>query len=209
MQIALLLAPPIALSFIILGDNAKQWASWLSFAQHGCVAMLVNEHSLHDVEDLRTGKMCQLPLVTQRHDVHFLNQDEVISSLGIDGVVSAKCWMGSCGGIAPDNSCSHKANQLFKSIVSNSDILDEKGARCLLERCGVRLVTTADGICCHCFLIHTLAMQNFMLLLSLFDVALAGCSSNRHKRHGLTSQSNNLVCCEISSPAASFFLHTR
>eukprot|EP00978_Attheya_sp_CCMP212_P007352 scaffold17117_cov52-Attheya_sp.AAC.2 len=99
MQIALILAPPITLFFIILGgfyvpfdsmNAGVQWMSWLSFARYGYSSMLVNEFAgryipCADTEDIAVSigisGECPLP------------GDDVIASLAIEGV-SANFWFG-------------------------------------------------------------------------------------------------------------------
>jgi hypothetical protein len=94
-QIALILAPPITLLFMILGGFyipfesmhvGIQWASWLSFARYGYSAMLINEYSGRDIpcaEDdnnvaVSIGDIDECPLPGE----------EVVASLGIYGIAS-------------------------------------------------------------------------------------------------------------------------
>ncbi|CAB9519200.1 Putative white-brown complex homolog protein 30 [Seminavis robusta] len=102
MSIALILAPPITLFFMIMGgfyiplqnmNPAVRWLSWLSFAQYGYSAMLVNEFGgrdipcAHEVGDdqvsVSIGETGQCPLPG----------DEVLASLGVEGV-STSYWFG-------------------------------------------------------------------------------------------------------------------
>ena len=101
MAMALVLAPPITLFFMIMGGfyipfesmhAGIRWASWLSFARYGYSSMLVNEYGGRDIvcasdegEDVaisigETGE-CPVP------------GEDVLSSLGIDGV-STNYWFG-------------------------------------------------------------------------------------------------------------------
>jgi len=104
MEIALILAPPITLFFMIMGGfyipfdsmhPGVRWLSWLSFARYGYSGMLVNEYIGRDIpcasdegEDVsvsigETGT-CPVP------------GEDVLLSLGIEGV-SSNFWF--CVGI--------------------------------------------------------------------------------------------------------------
>ena len=93
-QMALVLAPPLTLFFMIMGgfyipfENMHpgvEWASYLSFCRYGYSALIINEYSGHDIpcEDdendvgvrsgTSTSSECPLP------------GEEIISSLGIKG----------------------------------------------------------------------------------------------------------------------------
>lgn len=101
MQIALMLAPPITLFFMIMGgfyipfENMHpgvRWLSWLSFARHGYSSMLVNEFGGRDIPcgseqgdsvAISIGDTGECPLPGE----------EVLASLGIDGI-STNYWTG-------------------------------------------------------------------------------------------------------------------
>lgn len=87
--IALILAPPITLFFMILGGfyipyesmhPGIEWASWLSFARYGYSAMIINEYQGRDIpcSDSEEGAVtigeCPLP------------GEEVLHGLGITGI---------------------------------------------------------------------------------------------------------------------------
>jgi len=90
-QMALVLAPPITLFFMIMGgfyipfpnmNPGVEWASYLSFARYGYSALIINEYEGRDVPcatddvSVSVGVTDQCPLPGE----------EVIAGLGIDGV---------------------------------------------------------------------------------------------------------------------------
>jgi ABC-type multidrug transport system ATPase subunit/ABC-type multidrug transport system permease subunit len=94
MQVALVLAPPITLFFMIMGgfyiplqnmNRGIAWASWISFARYGYSALIINEYAGRDIPCLDDGEasiaigtgVCPLP------------GEEVIASLGITGVAES------------------------------------------------------------------------------------------------------------------------
>jgi ABC-type multidrug transport system ATPase subunit/ABC-type multidrug transport system permease subunit len=94
MQIAMILAPPITLFFIIMAgfyipiENMHvgvKWASWLSFARYGYSALIINEYDGRDIPCTSDGVA-----VTIGNSVACpLPGEEVIQSLGIDGVAES------------------------------------------------------------------------------------------------------------------------
>lgn len=99
MQIALILAPPITLFFILMGgfyipfesmNPFISWLSWLSFARYGYSSFLINEYAGRDIpcaeEDatfLIGTDECPLP------------GDAVLADLGVTGV-PANFWFNVC-----------------------------------------------------------------------------------------------------------------
>ncbi len=96
MQIALILAPPLTLFFMIMGgfyiplNNFRpwiKWLSWLSFARYGYSALLLNEFYGRDIPcaggptSIAIGNTGECPLPG----------DSITSSLGITGV-STSYW---------------------------------------------------------------------------------------------------------------------
>jgi ABC-type multidrug transport system ATPase subunit len=94
MQIALILAPPITLFFMIMGgfyipiSNMHigiQWASWVSFARYGYSALIINEYGGRDIPcttdditvQIGNSNACPLP------------GEEVIDSMGYQGVAES------------------------------------------------------------------------------------------------------------------------
>jgi hypothetical protein len=94
MQIALIMAPPITLLFMVIGgfyipiqsmNIGIQWASWLSFARYGYSALIINEYGGRHIPcasgdiavEIGNSDACPLP------------GEEVISSLGIEGVAES------------------------------------------------------------------------------------------------------------------------
>jgi ABC-type multidrug transport system permease subunit len=94
MQIALILAPPITLFFMIMGgfyipiqsmNVGIQWASWLSFARYGYSALIINEYDGRDI----TCSTNDVAIKIGNSDACPLPGEEVISSLGIEGVAES------------------------------------------------------------------------------------------------------------------------
>jgi ABC-type multidrug transport system ATPase subunit/ABC-type multidrug transport system permease subunit len=101
MSMALILAPPITLFFIIMGgfyipfENMHPgvlWLSWLSFARYGYSSMLVNEFQGRDIPcasdvgdtiSVSIGEPGECPLPG----------DDVLAKLGIEGI-STNFWFG-------------------------------------------------------------------------------------------------------------------
>jgi ABC-type multidrug transport system ATPase subunit len=94
MQIALILAPPITLFFIIMAGFyiplqsmhvGIQWASWLSFARYGYSALIINEYEgriipcTSDEVAVTVGNSGDCPLLGE----------EVIRLLGIEGIAES------------------------------------------------------------------------------------------------------------------------
>jgi hypothetical protein len=96
MQIALILAPPITLFFMIMGgfyipiqnmNVGIQWASWLSFARYGYSALIINEYDGRDIPCSSNDVAIKIG----NSDACPLPGEEVISSLGMEGV-SESYW---------------------------------------------------------------------------------------------------------------------
>ena len=101
MGVALILAPPITLFFIIMGgfyipyENMHpliRWMSWLSFARYGYTGMLVNEYGGREIPcaneqgdtvAISIGETGECPLPGE----------EVLASLGIEGIATSY-WFG-------------------------------------------------------------------------------------------------------------------
>jgi len=98
MAIALILAPPITLFFMIMGGfyipfesmhAGVRWLSWLSFARYGYSSMLVNEFGDRDVP---CGDDVAISIGTESGECPVPGED-ILSSLGIVGV-STNYWFG-------------------------------------------------------------------------------------------------------------------
>lgn len=90
-QIALILAPPITLFFMIMGgfyipfENMHagyEWATWLSFARYGYSALVINEYEGRDIPCAEGEASIQIGLSESCP----LPGEEVIAGLGINGV---------------------------------------------------------------------------------------------------------------------------
>jgi len=93
-QLALVLAPPITLFFMIMGGfyiplqnmhPGIKWVSWFSFARYGYTALLINEYEERDVA-CATG---EVPIQIGDADVCPLPGEDILSGLGIVGVSSS------------------------------------------------------------------------------------------------------------------------
>lgn len=96
-QLALVLAPPITLFFMILGgfyiplENMHvgiKWATWLSFARYGYIALLVNEYAERNIP---CGGERNAPIQIGVTDQCPLPGEEVLASMGISGL-SEEYW---------------------------------------------------------------------------------------------------------------------
>lgn len=97
MQLALVLAPPITLFFMIMGGfyipfsnmhPGIQWATWLSFARYGYTALLVNEYGGRDIPCADDG---DASIQIGATDSCPVPGEEVLASLGITGI-SESYW---------------------------------------------------------------------------------------------------------------------
>lgn len=96
MHVALVLAPPLTLFFIIMGgfyipyENMHKgvyWASWLSFARYGYSALIINEYAGRDIACASADELSIS--IGGASDSCPLLGDDIISSLGISGVAES------------------------------------------------------------------------------------------------------------------------
>ena len=101
MAIALVLAPPITLFFMIMGGfyipfesmhPGIRWASWLSFARYGYSSMLINEYGGRDITCASDEGQDAAISIGATGECPVPGED-VLSSLGIEGI-SANYWFG-------------------------------------------------------------------------------------------------------------------
>ena len=97
MEIALILAPPITLFFILMGgfyipyesmNPFISWLSWLSFARYGYSSFIINEYEGRDIPCADDD----ITFVIGGNEECPVSGDDVIADLGISGVVPANFW---------------------------------------------------------------------------------------------------------------------
>jgi ABC-type multidrug transport system permease subunit len=97
MQIALILAPPITLFFVLMGgfyvpfesmNVFIQWLSWCSFARYGYSSFLINEYEGRDVPCSDEDVVISIGGTSEECPV---SGDAIIAGLGISGV-AANFW---------------------------------------------------------------------------------------------------------------------
>ena len=100
-HVALVLAPPITLFFMIMGGfyipfgnmhPGIQWASWLSFARYGYSAMIVNEYEGRDIPCVEAS---EVSIQIGASNTCPVPGEDVIASLGISGIAD-EYWFNVC-----------------------------------------------------------------------------------------------------------------